>query len=169
MSPTMQDPTQKYRLILPDIQAHVPTFPDEVLRTMLEQMSAFAAEHHGFDEIRVYLKEQYEERVAVQNARHSKKNKEAQYTSGHPPADMPSGGVMSGHVPRRHFSYGNNRKLYEDMKVNTSEEEVMKKIVIKNFKNVKDESPNVIDIDNETGEVRQISEDHDAQSLKNMA
>jgi hypothetical protein len=28
------------------------------------------------------------------------------------------------------------------------------KIVIKNFKNRSDESPNIIDIDNETGEVR---------------
>jgi len=76
---------------------------------------------------------------------------------------------MSGYVPRRHYSYGNNRKLYEDMKVTTSEEEVMKKIVIKSFKNVKDESPNVIDIDNETGEVRQISKDHDDWNFKNMS
>ena len=76
---------------------------------------------------------------------------------------------MSGHVPRRNFSYGNNRKLYNDMKVTTSEDEMMKKIVIKSFKNVKDESPNIIDIDNETGEVRQISKDHDALSFKNMS
>ena len=44
----------------------------------------------------------------------------------------------------------------------------MKKIVIKNFKNTKDESPNVIDIDNETGEVRQISKDHDSVNIKNV-
>ena len=41
-----------------------------------------------------------------------------------------------------------------------------KKIVIKNFKNKQDESPNIIDIDNETGEVRQISRNHDARTLK---
>ena len=44
-----------------------------------------------------------------------------------------------------------------------------KKIVIKNFKNIKDESPNIIDIDNETGEVRQISKDHDSLNFKNVS
>jgi hypothetical protein len=41
------------------------------------------------------------------------------------------------------------------------------KIVLKNFKNIKDESPNIIDIDTKTGTVRQISKDHDSFSLKN--
>ena len=50
----------------------------------------------------------------------------------------------------------------------TSDEEMAKKIVIKNYKNIKDSSPNIIDIDNETGEVRQISKDHDKMNLKNM-
>ena len=48
-------------------------------------------------------------------------------------------------------------------------EEMFKKIVIKNFKNIKDESPNIIDIDNETGEVRQISKDHDSLNYKNIS
>ena len=41
------------------------------------------------------------------------------------------------------------------------------KIILKNFKNIKDESPNIIDIDTKTGTVRQISKDHDSFSLKN--
>jgi hypothetical protein len=46
---------------------------------------------------------------------------------------------------------------------------MLHKIVIKNFKNIKDESPNIIDIDNETGEVRQISKDHDSLNFKNVS
>jgi len=38
--------------------------------------------------------------------------------------------------------------LYDDHKINTSDEELLSKIVLKNYKNVKDEKPNVIDIDN---------------------
>jgi len=49
---------------------------------------------------------------------------------------------------------GNNRKLYDDAKISTSDDEIFHKIVIKNYKNVKDEKPNVIDIDDQTGEVR---------------
>ena len=45
----------------------------------------------------------------------------------------------------------------------------MKKIVIKSFKNMKDESPNIIDIDAETGKVRQISNDHDSVNFKNVS
>ena len=63
---------------------------------------------------------------------------------------------------------GNNKKIYTDAKIETSDDELMNKIVIKNFKNTKDESPNVIDIDNETGEVRQISKDHDSVNIKNV-
>ena len=59
--------------------------------------------------------------------------------------------------------------MYDDAKIETSDDELYKKIVIKNFKNSKDESPNVIDIDNETGEVRQISKDHDSISVKNVS
>jgi hypothetical protein len=44
--------------------------------------------------------------------------------------------------------------LYDDAKISTSDDELYKKIVIKNYANVKDEKPNVIDIDNETGMVR---------------
>jgi hypothetical protein len=51
----------------------------------------------------------------------------------------------------------------------TSEEEILKKIVIKSFKNIKDESPNIIDIDNQTGEVRQISKDHNKLNIKNIS
>ena len=40
-----------------------------------------------------------------------------------------------------------------------------KKIVIKNFKNRQDESPNIIDIDSESGEVRQISRNHDKRTV----
>jgi hypothetical protein len=70
----------------------------------------------------------------------------------------------------RTFIYGgNNKKLYHDAKLPTSDEEMLKKIVIKNFKNIKDESPNIIDIDNETGEVRQISKDHDSLNFKNVS
>ena len=57
----------------------------------------------------------------------------------------------------RHFRKANNKKLYDDLNISTSDDEIQNKIVIKNFKNIKDESPNIIDIDNETGEVRQIS------------
>ena len=64
---------------------------------------------------------------------------------------------------------GDNKKLYDDAKLITSDEEMFKKIVIKNFKNIKDESPNIIDIDNETGEVRQISKDHDSLNYKNIS
>jgi hypothetical protein len=38
----------------------------------------------------------------------------------------------------RTFIVGNNKKLYDDAKLTTSDEEMMKKIVIKNFKNIKD-------------------------------
>ena len=57
---------------------------------------------------------------------------------------------------------GNNRKLYDDAKISTSDDEIFHKIVIKNYKNVKDEKPNVIDIDDQTGQVRQISQGHDS-------
>ena len=73
---------------------------------------------------------------------------------------------MNSHTPRRSFHYGNNKQLYKDWKIGTSDDELSKKIVIKSYKNIKDESPNIIDIDNETGEVRQISKDHDAMSFK---
>lgn len=72
-------------------------------------------------------------------------------------------------VQFRPFIVGNNKKLYDDAKLTTSDEEIFKKIVIKNFKNIKDESPNIIDIDNETGEVRQISKDHDSLNFKNVS
>ena len=69
----------------------------------------------------------------------------------------------------RHFRKANNKKLYDDLKISTSDDEIQNKIVIKNFKNVKDESPNIIDIDHETGEVRQISKDHDSLNYKNLS
>lgn len=43
---------------------------------------------------------------------------------------------------------------------------------MRNFKNIKDDKPNIIDIDRSTGNVRQISTDHDIknfQSFKNNA
>jgi hypothetical protein len=70
---------------------------------------------------------------------------------------------------RSFIAGGDNKKLYDDAKLITSDEEMFKKIVIKSFKNIKDESPNIIDIDNETGEVRQISEDHDSLNYKNIS
>ena len=70
---------------------------------------------------------------------------------------------------RPFISGGNNKKLYDDAKLITSDEEMLNKVVIKNFKNIKDESPNIIDIDNETGEVRQISKDHDSLNYKNAS
>lgn len=39
------------------------------------------------------------------------------------------------------------------------------KIVLKNYKNIKDEFPNVIDINSRTGEVSQISKDHDKMTI----
>ena len=69
----------------------------------------------------------------------------------------------------RHFQKANNKKLYDELNISTSDDEIQHKIVIKNFKNVKDESPNIIDIDNETGEVRQISKDHNSRSFKNYS
>jgi len=80
-----------------------------------------------------------------------------------------SSGILSGHTSKRYYSYGNNKKLYDEARLATSDDDLMKKIVIKNFKNIKDESPNVIDIDNETGEVRQISKDHDRLNFKNFS
>lgn len=71
-------------------------------------------------------------------------------------------------MPRRSFSW-NNRQLYDDANLPTSDDDLKKKIVIRSFKNIKDESPNVIDIDNETGEVRQISKDHDDWNFKNVS
>ena len=52
--------------------------------------------------------------------------------------------------------------------MNTSDDELQRKIVIRNFKTNKDESPNIIDIDNESGQVRQISTDHDSRNFKNF-
>ena len=40
-----------------------------------------------------------------------------------------------------------------------------RKIVLKSYKNIKDEYPNIIDINSKTGEVSQISTDHDKLSL----
>ena len=54
----------------------------------------------------------------------------------------------------RHFQKVNNRKLYDDANLSTSDDEIQNKFVIKNFQNAKDENPNVIDIDKETGDVR---------------
>ncbi len=47
-----------------------------------------------------------------------------------------------------------HHKINEKQKQSTSDEDLINKIVIRNFKNQKDESPNIIDIDSETGEVR---------------
>lgn len=58
--------------------------------------------------------------------------------------------------------------MYDDAKVSTSDDELYKKIVIKNYANLKDEKPNVIDIDNETGKVRQISHGHDSIDFKSV-
>lgn len=58
--------------------------------------------------------------------------------------------------------------MYDDANLSTSDDEIQNKFVIKNFQNAKDESPNVIDIDKETGDVRQISKDHNSRSFKNF-
>ena len=72
-------------------------------------------------------------------------------------------------IPIRYFKNADNKKLYNEAKISTSDDELYKKIVIKNFKTeVGDDSPNIIDIDIETGQVRQISKDHDSFNLKNL-
>lgn len=68
----------------------------------------------------------------------------------------------------RQFKTGDNRKYYDAVNMGTSDDELQRKIVIRNFKNAKDESPNIIDIDTESGEVRQVSTDHDRLSYKNL-
>lgn len=42
------------------------------------------------------------------------------------------------------------------------------KIVMKSYKNIKDDKPNIIDIDRETGKVSQISTDHDVRNFKSF-
>lgn len=61
-----------------------------------------------------------------------------------------------------------NKELYEQANLHTSDDEMQRKIVIRNFKNIKDESPNIVDIDTDTGNVRQISTDHNEWNLKNF-
>lgn len=39
---------------------------------------------------------------------------------------------------------------------------------MKSFKNIKDDKPNIIDIDSQTGKVRQISTDHDVKNFKTI-
>jgi len=51
----------------------------------------------------------------------------------------------------RHF---NTKSIYDEAKMETSDEERLNKIIIKNYKNPKDTSPNTIDIDANTGSVR---------------
>ena len=43
-----------------------------------------------------------------------------------------------------------------------------RKIVMKSFKNIKDDKPNIIDIDCHTGKVSQISTDHDVRNFKSI-
>ena len=69
---------------------------------------------------------------------------------------------------QRPFQRGNIRQLYKLNSIVTSDEEINHKIVIKNYRDRNDQSPNIIDIDNQTGEVRQISHDHDNINVKNM-
>lgn len=69
---------------------------------------------------------------------------------------------------KRHFRSANNRQIYKTNKISTSDDELQRKLVIRNFKNTKDKAPNIIDIDTESGEVRQISSDHDSYSFKNL-
>ena len=52
--------------------------------------------------------------------------------------------------------------------MNSTDDEIMNKLLIKNYKNQKDKSPDTIDIDSISGEVRQISKDHDSYNAKNM-
>ena len=62
----------------------------------------------------------------------------------------------------------NNKELYDAYNINSSDDEIQRKIVIKNYKNNKDESPNIVDIDKESGKVRQISNDHNLWNFKNF-
>ena len=52
----------KYKLLIPDIEHHVEEFPDELLRSMLEEISGLAAEHHGFEGLRLTLREEFDQR-----------------------------------------------------------------------------------------------------------
>ena len=58
-----------------------------------------------------------------------------------------------------------NKSLSEQ---SLSTNEGVKKIIIKNFRNEKDEFPNTIDIDNVSGEVRQISRNHDKVTTRQI-
>lgn len=57
-----EENTEMFKLLTPSIEEHASELPDQVLRQMLEQMSALSAENHGFEEVRLILRETFDRR-----------------------------------------------------------------------------------------------------------